>query len=146
MLEVFTRSFRGAPEENLVSIPLKLKEGFEELTVQVYFRNSAYAQKQTCDEVFPIERTVTKTTAGARAALLELLEGPSEANLEEGFRSAIPADVVMERFVIQDGAAKIHFSRPLPDDACLQLAIRAQIDETLAAFDSIESVEMSFGP
>ena len=43
----------------------------------------------SCNKVFPVEREILKTEAVARAALAELLKGPTEAEKDKDFSPAL---------------------------------------------------------
>lgn len=93
-------------------------------------------------KVQPVSRELPKTEAVARAALEQLLAGPSTANRELGLESALPAGVEIERVVIEDGKARVRVSKHLAGDAM------AQVVYTLTQFPTVRrgvEVEMPDG-
>ena len=58
------------------------------ITIKVYFSNSKIGSCfDDCAKVYPLTRTIRKTSAVARAALEQLLGGPTEKERAEGYFS-----------------------------------------------------------
>lgn len=121
--------------------------GDETLTLRVYFGNRRLdPQGLKCDTVYPVFRTIPETTAVGRAALAELLKGPTTAEASTGVISAINPAVKLQNLTIINGVAYADFSPALGAEvggACLVSAIRAQITETLKQFSTVKSVLIS---
>lgn len=131
------------PEPAATTTPAKP----ETTTLRVYFGNrSTDPGSLYCERAYPALREVPKTDAPARAALLELLAGPSEAEKAQGFVTGLNSGVTLNSLVITEGVARADFSARLGEGvggSCLVSAIRAQITETLKQFPSVESVVIS---
>lgn len=139
----------GLPENaDALRVPIKYKKAsvIETMTVKAYFNNSQMDPEFSCNKVFPIERTVPKTVAVARAALTELLKGPTDAEKNAGFFTSINPGVKIQSLTIENGAAKIDFDEQLEfqiGGSCKVSAIRAEIIETLKQFPTVSSVIIS---
>jgi hypothetical protein len=121
--------------------------GSETMTIKVFFNNE---QKNPgagdCNLVFPVERTILKTTAIARAALEELLKGPNEEDQKAGYFTSINSGVKLQKITIKDSTAYADFDEQLEfqmGGSCRVAAISAQIRETLKQFPSIKNVVIS---
>jgi hypothetical protein len=126
-------------------MPVLLKKT-EIIKVKAYFNNSNLDPEFSCNKVFMVEREVAKTQATAKAALEELLAGPTEEEKSEGFFTSINTGVEIQSLTIQDGTAKVDFSDQLEyqvGGSCRVSAIRAQITETLKQFSTVENVVIS---
>lgn len=119
----------------------------ETLTLRAYFGNRRLdPQGLKCDTVYPVFRTVPETTAVGRAALAELLKGPTPAEAAAGVVSAINPGVKLQNLTIINGVAYVDFNQALVAEVggtCLVTAIRAQIIETLKQFQTVKSVLIS---
>lgn len=131
------------------------KEEF--ITVKVFFNNEKLDPEFSCNKVFPVERKILKTQAPynnelyagqavARAAINELLKGPTEAEKEQGFFTSINPGVKIQSLAIENKTAKIDFDSQLEfqvGGSCRVSAIRAQITQTLKQFPTVDSVLIS---
>jgi len=118
----------------------------ETMKVKVFFNNNNLDPEISCNKVFPAEREITKTTAVGRAALEELLKGPSKGEKEAGFFTSINQGVKIQGLVIEDNVAKVDFDEQMEfqvGGSCRVSAIRAQITQTLKQFTSVNSVIIS---
>src|SRR3989338_2072889 len=129
------------------SLPIKFKQNEESMVVEVYFsKDSQSGQQVECDEVFAVKRRVPKTAAPARAAIEELLTGPTENELSEGYFTSLNTGVKIQRLTIADGTAYIDFDESLDENvggSCRVAAVRSQIAETLKQFQTVDSVVIS---
>lgn len=138
----------GMTEKNRQFIlPVKIKKSSGELMkVKAFFNNNVSDPQISCNKVFPIVRDVPKTTAVARAALTELLNGLTPAEKNAGFSTSINPGVKIQSLTIENGVAKVDFDEKLEfqvGGSCKVSAIRAQITETLKQFSTISSVVIS---
>jgi spore germination protein GerM len=127
--------FRGKPE---------IKPEFT--TVKVFFNNSNLDPEFSCNKVFPVERQILKTEAVARAALEELLKGPTESEKQEGFLTSINPGVKIQILSIENGIARVDFDKQLEfqvGGSCRVAAISAQIRQTLKQFSTVQEVIVS---
>jgi len=115
-------------------------------TIKVYFNNSNLDSEFSCNKVFAVERIIPKTQAVARAAIEELLRGPTEQEKAEGFFTSINPGVKIQKLSIDDGIAVIDFNGQLEfqvGGSCRVSAIRHEIAETLKQFSSVKEVIIS---
>jgi len=118
------------------SLPLKISFGNQTRNPKTWQCNTTYA----------VTRTVPATSAVARAALGELLKGPSPADASAGFFTSINQGVTIKQLTINGGVAQVDLSQPLIPAgaaACLKDGARAQITETLKQFPTVKSVIIS---
>ncbi len=118
----------------------------ETMTVKVFFMNDTLDPEITCQKVFPVTRTVAKTSAVARAALTELLKGPTAAEKAQGYLTVIPAGVRIQKLSVDDGTAYADFDETLERSvggSCRVSAIRAQLTQTLRQFPTVKNVVLS---
>jgi spore germination protein GerM len=146
IVEVFDYSAKDGSVIDLVNIPVAFQK-VETMKVNVYFGNSKTdPNAANCDKAYAAEREIPKTEAPARAALEALLAGPNAAEKEAGFFSSINPGVIIQKLAIENGAAKVDFSKELEQavgGSCRVAAIRAQITETLKQFATVKSVVIS---
>ncbi|MBM3257805.1 MAG: GerMN domain-containing protein [Candidatus Nealsonbacteria bacterium] len=115
-------------------------------TVKVFFGNSKLNAEAECNKVFPVERVVIKTESIARAALEELLKGPTEQEEQEEFFTNINRGVKIQSLVIENGTARVDFDEQLEfqvGGSCRVTAILAEITETLKQFETVDNVIIS---
>jgi germination protein M len=87
-------------------------------------------------KVWPVSRKVEKTEAVARAALDELVKGPTDQEADDlGMTSAIPQGTEVDDVSIESGVATVDLSAELPEEAL------AQAVYTLTQFSTVESVQ-----
>ena len=126
---------------------LKGKEPQEEFSVvKVFFNNNKIDPEFSCNKVFPVEREISKTEAVARAAIEELLKGPTSKEKSEGFFTSINPGVKIQKLTIEDGVVKIDFDEQLEfqvGGSCRVAAIRAEISQTLKQFPTVKEVIIS---
>ena len=136
----------GLPEHaDAIHIPIRVSG--DSMTVKVYFINQDQdPQRLDCSRVDAVSRTVPKSVAAARAALEMLLAGPTESEKQAGFITVINAGVTVASLSIQDGVARVTFSRELQEGvggSCRVTTIRSQVEQTLMQFPSVTSVRIS---
>lgn len=120
----------------------------EMMTVKIFFLPGGENpdREPDCSTVFPVSRSISKTPAVARAALEELLKGPTaEETSRQGVTTAIRQGVHIRSLAITNGIAYVDFDRALEPGggSCAVIAIRSQITETLKQFPTIQSVVLS---
>jgi germination protein M len=81
-------------------------------------------------------RSVVAGPAVGRAALVQLLEGPTDAEKADGLSSEIPAGTKLQDLELNQGTATAEFSEPL-DEAAL-----AQVVYTLTQFSTVRRVRV----
>ncbi|MBI4708981.1 MAG: GerMN domain-containing protein [Candidatus Portnoybacteria bacterium] len=136
----------GLPENDKeFRVPIKFPAQ-ETIKVKVFFGNSNLDPENSCNKVFSIEREIAKTQATAKAALEELLAGPTAKEKSEGYFTSINSGVKIQSLTIENEIAKVDFDEQLEfqvGGSCRVSAIRAQITETLKQFSSAKNVIIS---
>ena len=118
----------------------------ETTKIKIYFNNSKLDPEFTCVKVFPVEREIPKTAAVARAAVEELLKGPTEQEKAQNYITNINPGVKIQKLVIENGIAKIDFDAEMEravGGSCRVGAIRSQITQTLKQFSNVKEVAIS---
>lgn len=144
-LEVFDYSAKDGSVQDLVSVPLKIKQA-ETLGVKLFFTNDRLDPNVTCEKVFSVDRTIPKTKSVAMAALEELLKGVNAEEESRGFRTVINSGVKIKRLVIVDGVAQVDFDARMEyqmGGSCRVGMVRRQIEETLRQFPAVKEVVIS---
>jgi len=135
----------GLPE-NADQLIIPVVFDLEKITVKAFFNNSQLDPEFSCNKVFSAEREIPKTQSVARAALEELLKGPTEQEKEQGFLTNINEGVEIQSLVIEEGTAMVDFNEQLEyqvGGSCRVAAIRAEITETLKQFETVSDVIIS---
>ncbi len=113
------------------------------MTVKVFFGNTVKNPDMIdCGKTYAVDRTVEQTVAVGRTSLTELLKGPTQAEKNQGYTSAIPAGVVLNYLDIgSNGIAYADFNDKLTAaGSCAGDLIRAQIEQTLKQWPTVKSV------
>lgn len=132
--------------ERQFSLPIKFATTTEIVKLQMYFSNNNLDPQISCEKVFPVTREIPKTLAVAKAALEELLKGPTEKEKKSGYQTSINSGVKINSLNIDKGVAKIDFNETLQKGvagSCWVNVIRLQIASTLKQFASVNSVVIS---
>ncbi len=132
--------------DKTMSMPVRFVPVGETSKVKAYFVNNALDPNISCTKVFPVVRLVPKTEAVAKAALLELLKGPTNPEKQSGYETALNAGVTIDGITIVNGVATVDFDSALDANvagSCRVGLIRAQIEQTLKQFPSVSSVVIS---
>jgi hypothetical protein len=137
----------GLPEnEKQYGIPVRFSK-LEKITVKAYFGNTDLnPQAMDCGLVYPAERLINKTQTTARAALEELLAGPTDREKMQGYYTSINPGVKINSLIVSNGAAKVDFDEQMDfqmGGSCRVTAIRAQITQTLKQFPAVKDVIIS---
>ena len=123
------------------------EEEEEKIVVLAYFSNSEKSPEfLECTEVYPVKREVLKTPAVARAAVEELLKGPTAEEKTQGYLTSINPSVKIQSLTIEGNTAKVDFDPQLEfqiGGSCRVAAIRAQITQTLKQFPAVNEVIIS---
>jgi len=134
-------------EEFVVPVRFKQAEKVaEKMTVKVFFTNVNYDPEVTCEKVFPVEREIEPTLAVAKAAIEELLNGPTEIEKGNKYLTSINQGVTLNSIRIEDSTAYVDFDSQLENQvggSCRVSLIRKQIEETLKQFPTINNVVIS---
>lgn len=143
-VEVFEYSAKDGSEINKVVIPVTFAPS-DKTSVKIFLSHETADPNASCEQVYPVDRFVPKTTTVAKAALEELVKGPTDEESDEAMFSSLPAGVKVISVNVNDGVARATFSAGLNNVAgsCRVMAIRKQIEQTLLQFNSIDSVEIA---
>ena len=136
----------GLPEHaNELRIPIKFTTWSNptSLSVKAYFSQGS---PNDCTIVAGVNRTVPYTQTTAKAALTELLKGPTAVELAQGYATNLNPNTKLNSVTITNGVATADFNADLDKNvagSCRVLAIRSQIENTLKQFPSVTSVVIS---
>jgi len=142
----------GLPEnskEFSLQVTAKQEKKPETMEISVFFNNNNLDPEISCNKVFEVKRTIPKTGGIARAAIEELLKGPTQQEIKSGYYTNINSGVKLNNISIQktnSPSALVDFDDKLElgvGGSCKVGAIRAQITQTLKQFLSIENVIIS---
>jgi len=137
----------GLPKNDKeVRVPVYFSDLKELTVVKVFFNNSNLDPEFSCNQVFPVERFVSKTQGIARVALESLLREPTFKEVSEGFSTSLNSGVKIQKLVIENNVARVDFDGQLEfqvGGSCRVAAIRAQIIETLKQFPTVKEVIIS---
>ena len=145
-VEAFQYSARDGSEIDKVSVPVRFQEvDFTE--VEVFYSNrKTDPDMEECDTTYSVTRRIPETVTVARAALEQLLMGPTRGEGEQGSFTNINAGVKINSLVIENGTATVDFNEALDEGvagSCLVQSIRSQITNTLTQFNSVNDVVIS---
>ncbi len=114
--------------------------------VFAYFSNDNLDPEISCNKTFAIARLVPKTQSVLKAAIEELLKGPTSAEAKLGFGTLINSGVTINSVNISGNTATIDLSPKLDENmggSCRVAAIRSQIINTAKQFTNIKNVIIS---
>jgi hypothetical protein len=137
----------GLPENDAsVQFPVKFK--IEKQIVTIFLTNTELSKdtKDICVEVYPVQREVIKTQSIATATINELLKGPSQEEIDQGYGTSLNDNIVLNSLTIKDGVAKADFNSQLDyqvGGSCRVSGIYTQIAETLKQFSTVNTVEIT---
>jgi hypothetical protein len=117
--------------------------GPEETTAPPTAETSTFAVYLLRDgEIAAFRRSVDATPAVARAAVEELLAGPTTEEAADGLATAIPEGTTLEDLAVADGVATVDLSGSFDDGggSASLLGRVAQVVATLTQFPTIERV------
>lgn len=141
----------GLPEHaDSVRVPVR----FAATTLRIFLPNSARdPERLDCRRVHPVERRVPPGVrlAGparefARAAVEELLAGPTPEEREAGYLTSLPERATLRSVRVTDGVARADFGAGLQEGvagSCRVLAIRSQIEQTLLGIPGVRRAVIS---
>jgi hypothetical protein len=141
-VEVFESSARDGSEINMIRVPVVFGEQ-EWTSVRLFF--SPETVGNDCSETVTITRRIPRTPAIGRAALEELLAGPTDEDRHRfTVTTTIPPGVAVRSFVIRESVAYADFDRTIEaGGSCRVTAIRANVTRTLLQFPTVRSVVLS---
>jgi hypothetical protein len=134
-------------KDKTFTLPINLSQN-ETSQISVFFGNmslSATSEQDECKRVYKINRSVDKTTAVAKAAIEELLKGPTDVEKAQGYFTSIPAGSKLNSISIVNGEARADFNEVTESGggSCSMASRYAQIEKTLMQFSTITSIKLS---
>lgn len=115
------------------------------LSIKVFFPNDNLNTSDMCNKVYSVERNIPATTAVAQAAVTQLLQGPTDGEVIEGYGTALNDDLSLKSVIIKNSTAYVDFGPALQKNlngTCRIDALTAQITQTLKQFTTITSVSI----
>ncbi len=146
VLEVFEIDTLSGKElgHRRVSVLLPpVPEGDSVRTVYAYFPNRRIGSRADCGLVFPLVRHLPgRSRSLARGAIYYMLKGVRPDERKEGYFESIPRGLRLDQIQMENGVARLDFSRHLNQSrrSCQSETIRAQIEQTVAQFMSVDAV------
>ncbi len=125
---------------------LRLNVDQSATAVFAYFGNNNLDPEISCNKTFAVARLVPKTQSVLKAAIEELLKGPTLAEEELGFGTSINPGVTINSVKITGDTATVDFSPKLDENmggSCRVAAIRSQITNTAKQFPNVKNVVIS---
>lgn len=114
------------------------------VTVQVFLERQDEAGQGNCDQVVGVNRLVSSRDSIYRAALAELLKGPTDDERTAGLVSSLPSGITVKSVAADaQGTVTADFSAALDKHvagSCRVMAIRTQIERTLRQFPEVRGV------
>ncbi|MDX9739004.1 MAG: GerMN domain-containing protein [Candidatus Dojkabacteria bacterium] len=144
----FERSNPSGLVENddYIDFPVMLEVESKSIEVKVFFPNEGMGSTEDCSLVYPVIRTIPETLAVGKASLEELFNGLTKEETSSGYYTNLNDGVVIQSLTISNGVARADFSSKLDEGvggSCKVTSIRAQIEETLKQFPTVNSVIIS---
>ncbi|MEK7151656.1 MAG: GerMN domain-containing protein [Patescibacteria group bacterium] len=143
-LDVFEASAKDGADIHKTSFDFKVDSA--STSIFAYFFNNNLDPDVGCDKTFAVSRVVPKTAAILRAALEELLSGPTSNERKLGFETSITKDVKLNSVKIVGNAndiAVIDLSKDQSGGSCRVGIITSQITNTAKQFDNVKQVIIS---
>jgi hypothetical protein len=144
ILSVFEFSAEDGSEINKTSLELEVDSN--STAVFAYFNNNNLDPEVSCNKTFAVARLVPKTQSTLKAAMEELLKGPTAAEAKLGFGTSINPGVTINSVKVSGNTTTIDFSPKLEEGvggSCRVAAIRSQITNTAKQFSNIKNVIIS---
>ena len=132
--------------DDYIDFPVMLEVESKSIEIKVFFPNESMGSTEDCTLVYPVIRTIPETVAVGRASLEELFNGLTEQEVLSGYYSNLNDGVVIQSLTISNGIARVDFNSRLGEavgGSCKVTSIRAQIEDTLKQFSTVNSVIIS---
>jgi hypothetical protein len=143
-LDVLELSAKDGSDIHKTSLRLNVDQSLT--AVFAYFSNDNLDPEISCNKTFAVTRLVPKTQSVLKAAMEELLKGPTPSEKELGFGTLINPGVTINSIKISGNTATIDLSPKLDENmggSCRVSAIRSQITNTAKQFANIKKVIIS---
>ncbi|HOI25046.1 MAG TPA: GerMN domain-containing protein [Caldisericia bacterium] len=142
-----TPSSNTDPDQGSVTPPVVSEENpsspATQETYQLFFNNiKKDPQMLDCEKVYPVTRNF-KLRLNYEEVLLALLNGPTEAEKEEGFVPPSIRSYAINYVILSGDTAKIDFKILEISGSCAVGSLRAQLTETFKQFPGITKVSIT---
>lgn len=114
--------------------------------VQVYFTNSVFDPEFTCTKVFPVPRYVPAGAEPMRAAIEELLIGPTVSESMQSYQTSLNPGTELMSIIETDTTVQLDFNEQLDfqvGGSCRVAAIWSQITQTAKQFAPQKEIVLS---
>ncbi|MDH5442284.1 MAG: GerMN domain-containing protein [Candidatus Nomurabacteria bacterium] len=126
--------------------PGSQRQSSQTMDIQLYFGNNITDPGVlNCQTTYPTTRTIPQTTGVARAALEQLIAGPTPAERTAGYITSVYSDFTIDSLSVSNGTAFVSFSAPSgfgPGGTCGYAMVQSQIRNTLIQFPTIQHIEI----
>ena len=115
------------------------------MNVSVYFANTiSNPGFPDCRVNYSVSRSIPQTQTVARASLEQLLQGPTTAEYNAGYRTFLGTGITINSLTVTSGVAHVDFATLTgPGGTCGVAGMVSQIKNTLLQFSTIQSVNMT---
>ncbi|MFH1405192.1 MAG: Gmad2 immunoglobulin-like domain-containing protein [Patescibacteria group bacterium] len=126
--------------DSKITLPLTLLST-EVTNLDVFFAKKSDKETE-CSNVYPLNRSVAQTAAKTKAAISELIIGPTQQEIEEGYISLIPDDASIFSVSLKDGDAHVIFEIPKAASlsSCARQGIIEMVRKTLMQLPLVDDV------
>ncbi|GEM_PF-2791975 len=116
------------------------EEEEEIATVNLYFVQIV----DEMEEIVSVEREIELLNGMEYSALVALLEGPTQEEMDEGYSTSIPEGADLLSLEIEEGLAVADFSSEIDPGggSAWVMSIRDQVSNTLLQFETVDQVEI----
>lgn len=117
----------------------------ETQSIKLYFSNTKNDPNMLdCSKVYEVSRTIPKSTGIAKSSIVNLLTGPNQKEVDDGYVSAFGRSdsQSLKSIKIVNGVATVDFNYLPSGGSCLVAGARAQIEQTLKQFETIKTIKI----
>lgn len=145
---IFSKNNPSGMSENAseIRVPVNFGES-SNVKIKLYYGNLQFdPESSNCEKTYEVERVIPKTVTPARAALEQLIAGPTDLEKSGAYITNINPDVKIQKLTISAGTAGADFSKEIKEEIsepCRLSAIKSQITETLKQFPNVKNVVIS---
>ncbi len=148
-LLVFSNENTSGMDENAreYKLPVRFAAVEERTSIKLFFNNDKLDPEISCDKVFEVVREVQKTPTIAHTTLMQLFNGPTKEEKNDGYQSffSILTKDILKSIKIANNTAYVDLTDirtliPNASSSCGSAQLLGQIDQTLGQFPSIEKV------
>lgn len=141
ILDVLELSAKDGSDTHKTSF--KLNVDTSSTSVFVYFFNKNLDPETTCNKTFAVSRIIPKTQSVLKAAIEELLKGPTSDEKKLGFETSLTNDVKLNSVKIVGDIATVDLSKDQSGGSCRIGIVSSQIANTAKQFSNVKKVIIS---